>query len=295
MSQENQKMTAAIELICNELRCEITPGLGGAIAGLWLGDTPVLRSTPAKDLVTVRKAGSYPLIPFSNRVGHAKLQWKGTDHPLVQTTADEPHAIHGVGWQRPWTVLESDPQFALLSYKHKPDAAWPFAFDASQAFKLTEFELALTLSITNQSDQAAPVGLGWHPYFVKRPSSHISFEATGRWEMNTEKLPTHRLPASGLSADCAFLDVDHCFDGWPGVVHLRDDVLHTRVKANLSRLVVFTNATRDFVAIEPVSHVNNAINLMRTSSVSAEDMGVRVLQPGESMSAEMSITVERTA
>ena len=67
------------------------------------------------------------------------------------------------------------------------------------------------------------------------------------------------------------------------------------VTAHTRLLVVYAHPTRNYVSIEPVSHVNNAINLMRTSSVSAEDMGVRVLQPGESMSAEMSITVERTA
>jgi aldose 1-epimerase len=87
--------------------------------------------------------------------------------------------------------------------------------------------------------------------------------------------------------------VDHCFEGWPGVVHLRDEQLHTRINSNLNRLVVYTNETRNFVAIEPVSHVNNALNLMATSGTSAEALGVRVLQAGESMSAQMSIHVER--
>lgn len=286
-------MTSTIELSCDTFRCEIAPELGGSIAGLWLGDIPVLRSTPAKTLTTVRQAGSYPLVPFSNRMGHANLQWAGTAHPLVKNFMPEPHAIHGVGWQRPWAVLEASPRFALLSYAHKPDAVWPFAFDTSQAFRLTAHELALTLSITNQSAAAAPVGLGWHPYFVKRARSRISFEATGRWEMNAEKLPTHRMAAHGLDADCAFLEVDHCFDGWPGVVHLRDEQLHTRISASLNHLVVFTHSTRDFVAIEPVSHVNNAISLMTMTGASADALGVRVLQPGESMSAEMSIHAER--
>jgi aldose 1-epimerase len=151
----------------------------------------------------------------------------------------------------------------------------------------------MTLSITNQSDAPAPVGLGWHPYFVKRSRSRISFEASARWEMSAEKLPTQRVPAHGLDADCAFLDVDHCFEGWPGVVHLRDEQLHTCINSNLNRLVVYTNETRNFVAIEPVSHVNNALNLMATSGASAEALGVRVLQAGESMSAQMSIHVER--
>lgn len=286
-------MTSAVELSCDTFRCDIAPGLGGSIAGLWLGNVPVLRSTPAKALTSVRQAGSYPLVPFSNRVGLATLKWAGTSHPLVQSSGDEPHGIHGVGWQRPWQVLEADAHFALLSYEHKPDDAWPFAFDTSQAFRLSPNELALTLSITNQSAVAAPVGLGWHPCFVKRARSRIAFDAIGRWEMSADKLPTHRIASHGLDVDCALLDVDHCFDGWPGVVHLRDEQLHTRITSSLNRLVVFTNDTRDFVAIEPVSHVNNAINLMTTSNARASELGVCVLQPGESLSAAMSIHVER--
>ena len=285
-------MTTSLQLACGKLRCDIRPDLGGCIAGLWLGDTPVLRSTPAKALASVRQSGSYPLVPFSNRVGQARLVWAGTSHPLVQNNAGEPHAIHGVGWQRPWEVLDASDQFALLSYQHKPDAAWPFAFDASQAFRLSERELEMTLSITNQSADPAPVGLGWHPYFVKRTGSHMAFEASGRWAMGEDKLPTRREPSTGLDVDCAGLEVDHCFDGWRGVVHLRDAELHTQVSSNLERLVVFTQATRDSVAIEPVSHVNNAVNLMARHGFTAQELGLRVLQPGESMSAEMSIRVE---
>lgn len=288
----NATMTTALTLSCEHFRCEIAPALGGAIAGLWLGEIAVLRSSLARALTTARQAGSYPLVPFSNRVGHASLKWAGTSHPLVQTVGDEPHAIHGVGWQRPWAVLEATPQFALLSYEHKPDEAWPFAFDSSQAFRLTADTLELSLSITNQSAVAAPVGLGWHPYFVKRARSHLSFEASGRWEMGADKLPTHRVDCLGLDADCATLDIDHCHEGWSGVALLRDELLRTRISANLRHLVVFTNSSRDFVAIEPVSHVNNAINLMAQTGLSAEALGVRVLGPGESMSAEMSIQVE---
>jgi aldose 1-epimerase len=200
-----------------------------------------------------------------------------------------------VGWQRPWEVLEADAQFALLSYEHKPDSAWPFAFDTSQAFRLHDGELELTLSITNQSAQAAPVGLGWHPYFVKRAGSHLTFEAQGRWEMGADKLPTQRLPSPGLDVDCAALDVDHCFDGWRGEAQLCDERLRIRVASSLSRLVVFTHPSRNFVAIEPVSHVNNAVNLVERAGLSAEDLGLRVLQPGESMSASMSIRVESGA
>ncbi len=280
-----------VQLQAGALVCELEPRLGGCIAGLWLGGVPVLRSTPAGQLASARQAGSYPLVPFSNRIAHATLQWQGTRHPLVQNNAPEPHAIHGVGWQRPWQVLESDGSYALLAYEHPADSAWPFAFDSSQTVRLGAHGLELTLSLTNQSAQPAPAGLGWHPFFVKRPRSRIMFEATGRWEMGPDKLPTGRSPNPGLDVDCADLAVDHCFDGWSGAVHLRDEVLHTRISSNLSRLVVFTHPTRDTVAIEPVSHVNNAADLVHAGADPAA-LGLAILQPGESITAQMTISVE---
>ena len=284
---------SALLLQAGDMRMALRPDLGGCIAGLWLGDLPVLRSSDPGSLDAVRLSGSYPLVPFSNRVARASLDWQGTSHPLVRNFAGEEHSIHGVGWLRCWTVLESSEGFAMLSLEHRPDNTWPFAFDASQVFRLSGESLELSISMTNQSAQPAPAGLGWHPYFVKRARSRISFTATGRWEEGPDKLPTVRKPISGLDTDCAFLDVDNCYDGWSGAVRLRDEALRVSVTSGLSRLVVFTNDTKDFVAIEPVSHVNNGINMMTLPGMSAEMLGVRILQPGESMSADMRIDVER--
>jgi len=284
-------MTQNIRLVCGDLRCELAPRLGAAIAGLWSGQDAILRSTPAGELSQVRLAGCYPLVPFSNRMAHATLQWNGTSHPLVQNFSPEPHSIHGVGWQRPWDILDASDTFALLSYEHRPDTGWPFAFDCSQAFRLGPDALELTLSGTNQSDQAAPFGLGWHPYFVKRPDSRIGFEASGRWEMDADNLPTHRVASRGLDSACAGLSVDHCFDGWHGPAHLRDARMDVRISSSLTHLVVFTNDTRDFVAIEPVSHVNNAVNMAGPDLRQLEQLGVRILQPGESLSASMRIEI----
>ena len=239
-----------IELRAGRLRCELHPVLGGSVAGLWMGDAPVLRSTPAAQLASARQAGSYPLVPFSNRIGQASLVWQGTRHPLVRNNGDEPHAIHGIGWQRAWTVLEADERMAMLCHEHRADAGWPFAFDCSHTYRLREGALECTLALTNQSAEPAPAGLGWHPWFPKRPGSRIAFAAAGRWDMGSDKLPTVRQSTNGLDADCAALDVDQCFDGWDGVAHLRDDALRVRVRSDLARLVVFTQPTREHIAIE---------------------------------------------
>jgi len=281
-----------VRLQSGALACEVAPHLGGSIAGLWLDGVPVLRSTPAAQLASARQAGCYPLVPFSNRIGEASLQWQGTQHPLVRSNAGEPHAIHGVGWQRPWEVLECEGPYAMLAYEHRADPAWPFAFDCSQTLRLKDGLLEMTLSLTNQARERAPAGIGWHPQFAKRERSHIAFRAAGRWEMGQDKLPTARRPALGLDTDCAFLDVDHCWDGWQGPAVLRDELLATRVSSSLQRLVVFTDPTREYVSIEPVSHVNNAVNLA-AGGHDAASLGLAILQPGESISAWMTIEMER--
>ena len=284
-------MSHGISLTSGELRCDLVPELGASIAGLWWRDKRILRSTPAGQLTQVREAGCYPLVPFSNRIAHARLHWNGTSHPLVQNFSPEPHSIHGVGWLRPWAVLEASDDFALLSYEHRPDAGWPFAFDCSQGFRLGPSALELTLSGTNQSDHAAPFGLGWHPFFVKRPDSHLAFEASGRWDMDAANLPTRRAASAGMDADCAGLTVDHCFDGWTGSARLHDSQMDVCLSSSLGHLVVFTNDSRDFVAVEPVSHVNNALHIAGADHQRLAQLGVCVLQPGESLSASMRIAI----
>jgi aldose 1-epimerase len=281
-----------VELHAGDLSCRIEPALGGCVTHLTHRGEPVLRPAPAP-LATARQAGSYPLIPFSNRVGQAKLEWQGTLYALVRNNGEEPHAIHGIGWQRAWEVLESDESYVLLSFEHRGDSSWPFAFDASQTIRVTPRAVEFTLAMTNQSGRDAPAGLGWHPFFVKRPGAHLRVATGGRWEMGADKLPTRRVPASGIDADVATLDVDHCYDGWDGAAQLRDDVFDIRVSSNLTRIVVFTTPARDHVAIEPVSHVNNALALARGADASA--LGLVTLAPGESLSAQMTIEVERRA
>ena len=288
-------MNPAISLKAGAMRCEINPSLGGCVAGLWHAGQQVLRSTPAADLQSVRVSGSYPLVPYSNRVGYGQLHWDGKQTQLALNFEPEPHAIHGVGWEHAWTVEDSSDTHAVLAYRHQPDASWPFAFDTRQTFTLTAEALEMHMSVTNRADVAAPAGLGWHPYFAKSPKTRIAFAAKGRWEMGADKLPTGRLAHAGLDTDCTSLKVDHCFDGWSGSLLLTEGPLQMKVSSALSWLVVFTTPERDNIAIEPVSHVNNALALAAQTGVTPQSLGMRVLQPGETLEASMRIQVERTA
>ncbi len=272
------------------LKVSVRPDIGGCIEGCWFKGQAVLRSSAPGSLVQVRNSASYPLVPYSNRVAKAQLQWAGTSHPLVRNFGDEAHAIHGVGWQRPWQVLQADGDFVMLSLEHSQDRDWPFAFDASQTFRVKNNALEITMTITNQSPGDAPVGLGWHPYFMKTPGTQLEFDATGLWQMGGDKLPTTQTFSKGLHQVCDTLDVDNCFDGWRGVATLRNAQWTARMESNLERLVVFTTPDKDFIAIEPVSHVNNAMN----SADDPKELGVVVLGAGQSYQVSMTIAVQES-
>ena len=196
----------AVELRQGALRLALRPDIGGAIAGLWLDQLPVLRSVEPAALTSARESASYPLVPYSNRIGERQFQWRNRNYTTAPNWPTEPHSLHGVGWMNPWQVTQRADDRVTLALTHPSDAHWPFAFDASQAIQLRPGGMALTLAITNQSQQPAPAGLGWHPWFPKRPGSRIHFGATGRWEMGPDKLPTERSASRGgrwSRNDCA--------------------------------------------------------------------------------------------
>lgn len=277
-----------LELRAGELRLALRPDMGGSIAGFWLGDLPVMRSVEGDALVAPRQGASFPLVPYSNRLGYRRFQWAGRTHATEANFPDSPHSLHGVGWLRPWQVVEAGESSALLRYTHAPDAHWPFAFEAEQQVELEPQRLTLRLAARNTGDAPQPMGLGWHPYFPRRARSRLHAELTHRWESDATKLPTRQVPQPGIDADVAHLDFDHCFEGWRGSARLRDEKLSLKLASSLTRLVVFAAPGRDYYAVEPVSHVNNAIHMAEPQA-----HGLVALAPGESTQAWMTLEVAR--
>ena len=278
--------SAPFELHSSALRLALRPDVGGSIAGLWHRDTPVLRSAEPATLTSARGSGCFALLPYSNRIAHRRFRFGGADYAIAPNDDGNPHSLHGVGWQRAWKLGEHSAVDAMLHYVHRPDAYWPFAFDAVQHFELAPDSLGLQLRITNTDERAQPVGLGWHPYFPKRARSRLHIELSDRWDNDLQQLPVRKVAQPGIDADVAHLDFDHCFDGWSGPARIRDEKFSLRLRSSLDRLVVFTPQQRDFYCVEPVSHVSNAIHMASPTA-----HGLVVLQPGESHEASMRLEV----
>src|SRR6185437_6308122 len=170
-----------VELRTSHAVLAVTPELGGALTSLVVDGTPILRPTSAATLAAHDVTGTacYPLVPYSNRIRDATLHFAGRTFPLARNFGAHPHSIHGVGWQRPWSVetcSSTSVRLALVHAARGDDAgAWPWPFRATQTFHLTDgihagarcTTLVATLMLANAGSAPFPVGLGFHPFFAR--------------------------------------------------------------------------------------------------------------------------------
>jgi aldose 1-epimerase len=276
----------------------VTPEFGGAILGWMDKSTSVLRK-PVPDAILrgdVRGFGCFPLVPFCNRIGLCRFTWQGRAYQLRRNFGDHPHAIHGVGWQRPWTVQYVSRLSTLLTLEHDAAGdragAWPFPFDAEVSYALYGRQLHIGLAVTNRHPGPAPAGIGMHPYFGRHAGVTLQFQADGIWINGEDALPAQhgKVPrewehTSSLPVGAGRLD--NCFTGWNRRARIGGIGGGVTISADsaFGHLQVYTPSQHDFFCVEPVSHVPDAIN----RSDLPTGQGMRVLQPGEALSGIVTI------
>ena len=295
-------MAALIVLSAGEATATIAPDVGGAIAAFTFRGRDVLRATP-RDSRDVRRHACYPLVPYSNRIAHATLRHAGRDHALARNFGDEPHAIHGVGWQRAWTTVEVGGTFARIALEHdaigEHRAAWPWPFRATQTFALRaaadHATLSLRLAVENAASEPAPFGLGWHPFFPKRDGTTLAFDAEWVWINDATQLPVERVetprewrfPTGRPLGDVV---LDNVFEPSTGraTIAWPDEGLEVAIDADgaLDRRIVYVPAGRDYLAFEPATHMTDAFN---RESRGERRTGTRLLPPGGGFSCTMRL------
>ena len=299
-----------IVLAAGEAIVEIAPDVGGAIASFRWRGRDILRPTPpdARAARDVRRHACYPLVPYSNRIANATLRDGGRDHALARNFGDSPHAIHGVGWQRPWALVAATSTSAQLALDHEATgdeaSAWPWPFRATQTFALRAddgcAELVARLAIENTGAAAFPFGLGWHPFFPKPVGTTLAFDAASTWLNDDTLLPVERVAVPdpwryGTARPLGEVVLDHVFEPSTGTATIAwpDAGLAVTIDADsaLDRRIVYVPADRDFLAFEPATHMTDAFN---RAARGQPDTGTRQLPPGKSFSCTMRLNaIER--
>ena len=280
----------------------LAPAAGGSVVRYWMeqGAEPweLLRRFAGPGPIAPFEAAAFALVPYSNRIRAGQFRFQGRDVRLPLNRPPEPHSIHGLGWQGGWWPSDVRAHEATLEFRHEAHT-WPWSFIAVQHFRLEPASLTIALTLRNEDSTPMPAGLGWHPYFPRTPRTTITAEVQGMWLTDAEVMPTTLVPpipgadpSRGVVADAVALD--NCFVGWRHRAVIEWPEADTRLVMTASTpldfLVVFTPTGRPFCCAEPVSHVTDAFNL---AAAGRADTGMRALSPGETISASVTLSVER--
>jgi aldose 1-epimerase len=248
--------------------CRLCPTIGGSISGWKVSGQDMFRPTDMAGLASgdPLQMASFPLVPYSNRIAHARFLWNGRTFALTRNAAPEAHAIHGTGWRAIWTVAEQGDSHCRLILYHKADTHWPWDFEASQHFEVGDNYLKMDLKVTNASDQPAPLAFGHHPYFDAE-GAMLTFNAENVLMGGIDGLPSETERPSGqldFSHRSAITgrDIDHCYAGWDGRARLEwtGRRLALDIEAEMTAVVVYIPKDGTEFCFEPVPHVSNALN-----------------------------------
>lgn len=301
-----------ITLELERLKLVVNPRLGASIVSLMIKDNTgnwasVLRTMPDES-ESPSDAGSFVMLPWTNRIKDAQFNFDGSDRSLRSNSSDGT-AIHGVARDLPWTITDRSPITARLVLDSRTfdadDINYPFKFGAIQRFEIGPNSVEIDLSITNLDDRPIPVGCGHHPYihrhlFSDADELRVKLDVAGRY-------PTEGCIPIGNSIDdsvCASIrsgdpignpGLDDVFAGFGGLAEFdwaASNIRMTmRCTQNLNHVVIYTPRDQDghpseFVCVEPVTMVNDGFNRHADGQ---SDTGVVILAPNETLRTRMTL------
>lgn len=234
---------------------------------------------------------------------------------LDRNDKEGPNAIHGFVRTVPWSLQHADSH--RLAFGVRLDAGtygrrgYPFTFDIGVTYLLDHRGLCCSFEVRNAGHKAAPVGVGFHPYFTV--GTALVDEAQARiagaeiLEFNERLLPTGTLlPAAGSEWDyrdyrlIGHRRFNHCYvqlerdpDGM-ATAALRDvksgRLVEVVIDRSFSAVVVYTgdaiaDAPRRAFAIEPMTCATDAFN--------HPEWGLKRLVPGETFSGRYQVRHRR--
>jgi aldose 1-epimerase len=292
-----------VSLALGKARVELAPEVGGAIAEFTFAGVDVLRRTPP----AARTAGDVrrhvlSARPYSNRIANAP-RGRGRRRGTRAELGDHPNSIRlWVGSVTAWSATTRTS--ALLALEHLRMACQYRAAMALPRDAVVQAcgarggsTLTVKLAIVNTGDAAFPFGLGLHPFFPRTAKTSLDFDVDGVWENDAMLLPIRRVAIPpgwrhGLIAARREETLDNVFTQWKGLAMLTDPArpFDTGIAADRAAgfVVVYAPVARNFLAVEPVTHMTDAFNRAARGETGT---GTRILAAGMGFSCTIRIFV----
>lgn len=243
------------------------------------------------------------LAPWPNRVADGTWTLDGAVQQLDITEVTKNNALHGLLRVAPYTVIERSEASITLGATVYPQHGYPFRVATTVTYALVEDGLRVTHTATNETDAAAPVAFGTHPFFrigdVPTEELTLTLHAGTRFDVDERLNPLAEVPVDGdydlrggrLVAE---LELDTAFGGLTPVdrvvatltapdgreVRLWQDENHGYSQVFTTRSFPKDGGLGLAVAVEPMTAPPDAFN---------SGLGLKWLEPGETWSVEWGI------
>jgi len=251
---------------------------GGGLRALTAGGRDLLDGYAPGEIPSGRRGGV--LLPWPNRIRDGRWTWQGRELQLDITSTRKPAAIHGLVSSQPWQVLDATADRVTVGTVVEKRSGYPFRLAAAIDYTLSADRLESTVQVRNAGGEAAPFGVGLHPYLAVGATrdgdlgeAELELPARTLLVVDDGGLPTgERRPFDGAvgrigdrSFDDPLTDLVRDDDGWARV-RLRGPAgaIELAVDASWPWLQVFSGDTlpegqrRRSLAVEPMTCPPNA-------------------------------------
>lgn len=276
----------------HDIALRLAPDIGGSVAAFQWRGRDVFRSAPAEGALRPNQMGCFPMLPFVGRIREGRFLWRGQAFalPVNAREIDPVNTIHGYGWLAPWSCAETA-HGAVMSLEAAA-GEWPWAFRAEQTIQLRADGYVHVVSLTNLSDSPMPAGFGLHPYFPRNAETRLIARFTAEVIASPDGLDAHDEAQDWWDGrPVSARVVDNAYAGREGPMRLvwpdRDFAVSIVPSSGLPHATIFAPSGADFVCVEPISHLPDALN----AGPVAIRQEVRALAPGETWSETVTFSV----
>ncbi|KOF17251.1 hypothetical protein AC244_18820 [Ensifer adhaerens] len=274
------------------LSIELSRFGGSILSGSHRG-VPIFQPTPTGGLASLRHGAeaSFPLVPFGNRLEGNTFTFSGNRFVLAPNAGD-PFYLHGDGWLASWQVVSHNETEACLRYVHDAIPPSPYAYEALQHFSVEGGRLTVTLSVTNRSAFALPMGLGHHPFFPKTAGTRLIAKAGRFWTERAGHLPDQPGPIpDALDFERGNLVprqwLNNAYEGWDGKALIEwqehDLCLEIEAQPPFRHFMLYAPEDADLFCFEPMTHLPNGHHLPGFG-------GLSILEHGQSLVGTMTLS-----
>jgi aldose 1-epimerase len=145
------------------------------------------------------------MAPWSGRVaGGSWVHPDGRNFQLPINETARNNALHGLVFNKEFVVARSNQSSVELSIEIAPTAGYPFHLKLAIAYELDGGELICSFAVKNLSDEKAPFGLGFHPYFsTKWLGDQVSITNTAKtvYVLDENLIDTGKEATTGSAKD----------------------------------------------------------------------------------------------